>query len=226
MGSHRDLVFAAGQTSDPEPRLDREKVVAPSGVHQNALWPPKGSERLQGSHPRHKSPETVGTSSDQDPWGQREEPGLLAWGWSQEWAEIILATSKTQLLPGELSRHDQTRGLAPSLPAPSTSFYAGAKPTLKEGGSREERQTGGPSNSNYSGFLGLGRPAVETRGGGFRAGAAARLGGGGALRKQRVSLGWRSISEGWTLRESQSSKGCWEYLMQPIPEGSPERLKS
>lgn len=40
-----------------------------------------------------------------------------------------------------------------------------------------------------------------------------------ALGNRRVRYRWMSTSENRTLRESWGSKGCWEYPVQPIPEG-------
>lgn len=128
-------------------------------------------------------------------------------------------TAKTQLLLGEPSKHAEAWSLEPPSWA-STSFCARGQTTSEKGSSARLsscwRHTGlshltalGPSGWGR----GMGGCWENLVRGKSRSVIERTLG------NRRVRDRWMSTSENRTLRESQSSKGCWEYPVPPIPEG-------
>lgn len=128
-------------------------------------------------------------------------------------------TAKTQLLLGEPSKHAEAWSLEPPSWA-STSFCARGQTTSEKGSSARLsscwRRTGlshltalGPSGWGR----GVGGCWENLVRGKSRSVIERTLG------NRRVRDRWMSTSENRTLRESQSSKGCWEYPVPPIPEG-------
>lgn len=128
------MVFAVGQTGDPEPRLDREGDGLYPGYTQ-----PRVPRIFRGSHYRPKSPERRGTAGYQDS-GADGEPEIehevgAVWGQSSFTATERLRNPLQR--PGSCldSRPDTTRpqGLTPSLLPPPPPSMLAAKPSSEEG---------------------------------------------------------------------------------------------
>lgn len=193
----------------------------PARLQQHALWPAEGFRRLQGSPPGAKSPESGGT------WGHQEP----SWRWSCLWARSRTATEE----PHPTSETSSCLESSPACLAPGPGASSPHPPlNLLLGCGSDPLQK--RARCKAKGLLGTDRTVpwqqlwiswagnlLRKRGRVASVGRRSRLRGGRTLGKWRVRCRWKSISEEQTLRESQSSKACWEYPIQSISEGGPER---
>ena len=149
------------------------------------------------------------------------------------WAETLPSNqiappvSKTQLLPVQTPTDPWP---LPCPPVPSTSFYSGSQTCFRGGGERRwgawRRHTGGLPSSNCSGFLGLGETHRETRSWEGQRGAGAKVGQWEGTQEKEDEIRVRGPSQRDGPSVNVSSKGCWEYPVQPITGGGPEREPS